>query len=150
MDRCSIKIITGSCLLKSKQNLATSWHRAAQGDETEGGFSIKAPAGMPEFPLSGCQAKAGPHLSISLLHFSSSLRHRITASRFLPFSLPSLPPALRRDADSRGADDGDDANAPRRRLGISFALLPFPRGARRLSAGVVIFYRVQKISFSSS
>jgi hypothetical protein len=32
---------------KIQTNLATSWHRAAQEDETESHFSIKAPAGMP-------------------------------------------------------------------------------------------------------
>jgi len=152
MDRCWIKIITGSCLLKSKQTWQQVGIALPKETKQKATFPLKPPQECRNFPSPVVKPRRAL-TSASLCSISprpSGIASRI-ASPPLAFSPSlSLPPALRRDADSRGADDGDDANVPRRGLGISFSLRPFPRGARRLSAGVVIFYRVPTISFSSS
>lgn len=118
--------------------------RSAQGNESEGKrfFPIKkAPRRNAVIaPLcSGCQGKGPrPHLSISLLHFSSSPSDIASPPlAFCPSALPLSPASPRRGRRRR-------SERPRR-LGISFALLPVPRGrgrgARRLSVGVGVFYR---------
>ena len=119
--------------------------RSAQGNESEGKrfFPIKkAPRRNAVIaPLcSGCQGKGPrPHLSISLLHFSSSpsdiASHRITASRFLPIS----PPSLSCVSEARTTATTRTPPPPR------YLLRPPPhpswRAPASLSVGVVVFYR---------
>jgi hypothetical protein len=128
--------------------LASALPKETKGRESDF-FSIKkAPRRNAVIaPLcSGCQGKGPhPHLSISLLHFSSSpsdiASHRITASRFLPIS----PPSLSCVSEARTTATTRTPPPPR------YLLRPPPhpswRAPASLSVGVVVFYRRRRFRF---